>query len=228
MSKFQQFLKERKYLTNVKACVMRMREAGLKASSVNCRLRSINAYLKWTGSKLKVPKLKEEQRVLPTFSAPDISRFMKCKPKSHCERRLQLLILLLADCGCRLNEALVLTWSDVDFDNLLLTLKGKGGKERKVPCSFELRKMLFRWKGEHRLVFSTADGKKLGRRNMLRDVKRLSEDLGIGPVERTIHALRHTFCNSLPQKWRLSSAPAEISRTLDSEHDHEIHPPADQ
>jgi integrase/recombinase XerD len=92
-SKHEQFCKERLYLSNVsprtiewhkqslkwlgieepteddlKAVVLRMREAGLKASSVNCRLRSINAYLKWSGSTLKVPKLKESP--LSTRSGP--------------------------------------------------------------------------------------------------------------------------------------------------------------
>jgi len=33
----------------------------------------------------------------------------------------------------------------IDFDNLLLTVIGKGRKQRKVPFSTELRKLLFRF-----------------------------------------------------------------------------------
>jgi integrase/recombinase XerD len=70
-NKFEQFIKERQYLTNVtpstiewyrqslawlsiespsdadlKSFVMRMREKGLKPSGCNCRIRAVNAYLK--------------------------------------------------------------------------------------------------------------------------------------------------------------------------------------
>ena len=48
-----------------------MRQAGLKPSSCNNRIRAVNAFLKWSGSPLKVPKIKEDQRVLPTFSNVD-------------------------------------------------------------------------------------------------------------------------------------------------------------
>ena len=37
---------------------------------------------------------------------------------------------------------------DFDFDNLLLTVVGKGRKQRKVPFSTELRKVLFRFSKE--------------------------------------------------------------------------------
>ena len=56
--------------------------------------------------------------------------------------------------------------ADVDFDNLLLTLHGKGRKDRKVPMSLELRKRLFLWqrKGETKsgLVFRDAGRNEAG------------------------------------------------------------------
>jgi len=90
---FEQFIRERQYLHNVSPrtiqwyneafkwlqnaepdeaaltdCVVRMREKGLKARSCNSYICAINSYLNWTGSALKVPKLKEEQRGLPSDS----------------------------------------------------------------------------------------------------------------------------------------------------------------
>jgi integrase/recombinase XerD len=103
---------------------------------------------------------------------------------------------MLADTGCRLGEASELRWSDVDFDNLLLKLHGKGAKDRLVPFSFELRRHLWRWKQLAKgwdLVFPAHTGQRLGRRNELRDVKRLCKRLGIVAPARTIHAFRHTF-----------------------------------
>jgi site-specific recombinase XerD len=46
--------------------------------------------------------------------------------------------------GCRISKALGLQVQDCDSENLLVTLTGKGRKQRKVPFSFELRKHLFR------------------------------------------------------------------------------------
>lgn len=219
-AQFEAFIRERQYLSNVSprtvqwykesfkwlgtpptdertlhAFVIRMREAGLKASSCNNRIRAVNAFLRWAGSPLKIPRLKEEQRVLPTFSRHDITKFASFRPNSPTRLRLQCIVLTLADTGCRIDEAVSLHWDDIDFDNLLLTLQGKGGKERKVPFSFELRRFLWRLhqKWNHDLVFATRSGRKLGRRVVLRDVKLLCRELAIKIPERTLHAIRHTF-----------------------------------
>jgi len=45
--------------------------------------------------------------------------------------------MVLFDNGCRVSEALALRCADVDLDNLLVTVHGKGRKDRKVPMSFE-------------------------------------------------------------------------------------------
>jgi len=182
MTKHEQFIQERKYLKNVspktiewheqslkwlgveeptekqlKDCVIKMREAGLKASSVNCRLRSINAYLAWSGSALRVPKLKEEEFLPETFSAEEITRFAQWKPKSKSGQRARLLVLTLADTGLRVSEALSLRWQNVDLDNCLLTVLRKGRKERKVPFSIDLRRVLYKDapRSSEEFVFST-------------------------------------------------------------------------
>jgi integrase/recombinase XerD len=88
---FSQFIRERQYLANVSAStllwythafkwlatespsqedlketVLRMREKGLKATGCNSAIRAINAYLRWSGSALKIPQLKEPEFILPT------------------------------------------------------------------------------------------------------------------------------------------------------------------
>jgi integrase/recombinase XerD len=113
--------------------VMRMREKGLKATSCNCRIRAVNAYLKWSRSQLRVPKLIEPSFVLPVFSLPEVALLTRWKPCGFYQRRLHLLVLVLLDTGCRVSEALSLQLQDSDVDNLLLTLNGKSAKQRMVP-----------------------------------------------------------------------------------------------
>ena len=46
-------------------------------------------------------------------------------------------MLFLLDTGCRISEALALSVNNIDFDNLLVTLDGKGRKQRIVPFSVD-------------------------------------------------------------------------------------------
>jgi integrase/recombinase XerD len=221
LPKLEQFIRERQYLHNVspatvswhthnlkwlpsecptedelKAMVVRMREKGLRATGCNSAIRSINAYLKWAGLPLKIPQMREPQLVLPTFTTQQISLLLTWKPKTPTGHRLATVIALLADTGCRIDEALSLNWRDVDFDNLLVLLHGKGRKDRLVPMSLELRKRLFLFQRRSEaigLVFPTRCGTKQGRRNVLRDFKQLCRTLGFEPPARCVHAMRHTF-----------------------------------
>jgi integrase/recombinase XerD len=145
-----------------------------------------------------MPSLTEPQLILPTFTAAQVSLLVKWKPKTLYQRRLHLLVLILLDTGSRITEALTLRVSDLDMDNLLITLDGKGRKQRVVPFSFELRKALFRYIRDYErkpdlLLLASRNETRLGRRVMLRDVKLLCERLGFNPPGRTLHAFRHTF-----------------------------------
>jgi len=187
---------------------MRMRVKGLKATGINSVIRAINAYLHWNTAgdvkcgaacpHLRITKLKESQTVPPTFTGVQISRLVSWKARMFWQRRLYLLIMFLLDTGCRIDEALSLRVCEIDFDNLLVTLDGKGRKQRIVPFSFELRKVMFRYITEYNrkpdnLLLSTKNETKLGRRVVLRAVKNLCKRLGFDPPARTLHAFRHTF-----------------------------------
>lgn len=157
----------------------------------------MNAYLRWSGSPLRVPKLKEPQLVLPTFTSEQVKRIISFKPKGYYQKRLHLLALILFDTGVRISEALDLRVEDCDLDNLLLIVtQGKGGKARKLPFSLELRKALFRYTREmppHALLLTTRQGCRLNKDIVRRDMKLLCKRLGFGPPVRTLHAFRHTF-----------------------------------
>jgi integrase/recombinase XerD len=186
-----------------------MREKGLKATGCNSAIRALNSYVHWanTGPEVKcspackhpkIPELKEPQCVLPTFSDTQIRLLVEWRPKRKTERRLHLIMLFLLDTGARIGEVLKLRISDINLDDLLVTLDGKGGKQRIVPFSFELRKAVHRYISDFNrkpesLLFATMAETELGRRNVLRDVKVLCNSLGFNPPRRTLHATRHTF-----------------------------------
>ena len=121
----------------------------------------------------------------------------KPKAKHFYEQRLHLLALLLLDTGARITEALSLRVSDVDLDNMLLVLNGKGRKQRIVPFSFALRKALHHFIADFlrpdSLLFATQVGVQVRRMTALRSIKRLCQQLGFDPPARTLHSFRHCF-----------------------------------
>ena len=164
----------------LKDAVLRMREKGLKATSCNSAIRAINTYVHWVNAgpdvkcspackHPKIAQLKEPQLVLPTFTEQQVRLLVSWKPNNHLQQRLHLLVLFLLDTGCRISEALKLRISDIDFENLLVTLDGKGRKQRVVPFSFELRRAMFRYcKDSNRTPESTLFANRLSLDEFLR------------------------------------------------------------
>jgi integrase/recombinase XerD len=184
--------------------VIKMRELGIKPASCNVYIRGMNSFLGWMfenehlPEKLSIKQLKCEQRVMKTFTDEQLKALVSWKPQTFQERRLHTLICLLIDTGIRIDEALTLQRSKVDFDNLLMTVIGKGAKERLIPISIELRKVLFHFLKRHEfeLVFCSRDGGKLLYDNMRRDLQRLLNRLGIEGIDGSFHAFRRKFAKS--------------------------------
>lgn len=236
LPRVEQFIKERQYLAGVTAAtvegykyslcylpsehptqtdlqtmIVKLRERGLKETTVNTVIRWTNAYLHWnSGSDQKcgagcthprLRMLREPKNVLPTFTPAQIAKLIRCKPQTAHQKKLHLLVLFLLDTGCRISEALNVRAADIDLDNLLVTLDGKGRKQRIVPFSVELRKALYKFIHDNQLApyarpFGSGTEALWDRRNTLRDVKALCRELGFEPPPRTLHAFRHTFATN--------------------------------
>jgi len=180
--------------------VIKLRERGMAATGANVYIRGVNSFLSWlwenghTGERLKIKQLKEEQKIIQTYSEDQIRVFINWRPKDWIDWRLYALLMTLIDTGARIDiELLRLSRNQIDFDNLLIKLNGKGGKERYVPMSLELRKVLCRWlqKNEFDLVFPTRRGNKMLYRNAFRDFELLCKKLGVEC--KGFHCFRHTF-----------------------------------
>ncbi len=235
MNRFDEFIRERRYLHNVspatvswyahafkwlpsesptqddlKDAVLRMREKGLKETGCNAVIRAVNSYLHWnSGAERKcgagcnhprIAQLREPQNILPTLTESQVKMLVnwKPKPRNFYERRLHLLALLLLDTGCRITEALTLRVGDVDMENMLIALDGKGRKQRIVPFSFAMRKALHRFIADFNresdsLLIATQQNTPVRRMTALRSIKLLCVQLGFTPPARTLHAFRHSF-----------------------------------
>jgi integrase/recombinase XerD len=215
----QQFISERKYLLNVtpktiiwyccgfkafaavdsleaaKRRVGELRERGISSITVNSYLRCINAFWKWQEKDWKIRRLKEEQQILATFNAEHVHRLVHWKPIGRNQTRAHTIAMVALDTGMRISELLSLTRQDVDLDNLVLVVHGKGNKQRLVPVSIELRKTLYRHLAKHQnaRLFTTRSGTPLTVRNSERDFKVMCGQAGIVGVRASWHTLRHSF-----------------------------------
>jgi integrase/recombinase XerD len=161
---FERFVKEKKYLLNVTPktekwyrsswiaftrsvgtpenldrfvlndFVIKLKESGITATSINAYICGINTFLSWLwennliSERLKIKYLREEKKVLQTFSDAHIRTLINWKPKDWHDWRMHALICVVIDTGARIDEILSLTRKQVNLDQLLMTVKGKGQK----------------------------------------------------------------------------------------------------
>jgi site-specific recombinase XerD len=131
--------------------VQHMRDRGVTPVSCNCWLRAMNSFCRWlhdqggTDTVVHLRLQGVEKPLIRTFDDTALRRLVGFKPKTFAQVRVHALACVLVDTGCRMHEVLRAPVDAFDFDDLLLTVRGKGRKERRVPFSIELRKVLFRW-----------------------------------------------------------------------------------
>jgi integrase/recombinase XerD len=182
--------------------VVIFKERGASVGGINAYIRGVNTFLKWLHDEhnyenLSLKKLKGNYRVLRSLTDDELKTIVRYKPKTFTEKRLQAILLLMIDTGLRVNECLTLEKSKIDFDNLLMSVIGKGNKERIVPFSYELRKVLFKYSASHpfELLFCTKNGCKVSYDNILRDFYLLFKKLKIKP-DGAFHSFRRTFATN--------------------------------
>ena len=130
--------------------------------------------------------------------------------------RVHALACTLLDTGCRIDELLTALTTNFEQDDLLLTVIGKGDKQRRVPFSIELRRVLFRYLQTRvrlgindLLMFPSDGGGQWNQRNALRSFYLFQQRLGLQRVG--FHRLRHTFAT---EYLRNGGDVVRLSRTL--------------
>jgi site-specific recombinase XerD len=93
---------------------------------------------------LSPPTLK--MKPVPVISDDELVALLKaCNGKEFADRRDEALIRLLLDCGVRISEACGLSVGDLDLDQGLAVVKGKGNKVRPIYFSARTTRALDRY-----------------------------------------------------------------------------------
>lgn len=114
------------------------------------------------------------------------------------------IIELIYSSGLRLGELVSLDVADVDLDDGLVTVTGKGRKTRRVPVGSHARKALRLWLGHHQTLcaagetalFLNRNGRRLSTRSVQLRLGALARHRGLDTPLHP-HMLRHSFASHL-------------------------------
>ena len=205
-------------LTDLREFVMYIHDLGLGEYSQSRVISGIKAFFKFLilekeiktdpSELLESPKL---GRKLPEVLTPDeviklIDSVDLSKPEGE---RDKAILETLYGCGLRVSELIDLRISDLHFREGILSVTGKGNKQRLVPIGIIAQNQVTIYKDQVRshqdidhqsknILFLNRRGKKLSRQMVFIVVRRQAEKAGI---RKTIspHTFRHSFATHLVQ-----------------------------
>jgi integrase/recombinase XerC len=182
-------------------------------STASVRFRSLQQFFGWLAEegelaganpmeKMRPPMVPE--RPVPVLS-PDQLRalFADCSGKNFIDRRDEAILRLFADTGLRLSELAHLTVADVDLDEQLAVVLGKGRRPRAVPFGAKTTAALDRYlrvRGRHKrsaepaLWLGPNNRQAMTVNGIGQMVRRRGAEAGIPELHP--HMLRHTFAHS--------------------------------
>jgi integrase/recombinase XerC len=117
------------------------------------------------------------------------------------------MIELFYSCGIRLNELINLKYGDIKFRKMLISVVGKGNKQRVLPLGESsckaLQKYLTYYEKEFERIksedplFISRSGSRISTRNVRLRIEKYLRDVSDGAKKNSPHVLRHSFATHL-------------------------------
>ena len=176
----------------LRAFVAAEHRRGLSPKSLQRRLSACRSYFQWLlkhgrialnpASAIRAPKA---PRKLPqVLDADEATRLVEVPTDAPFGLRDRALLELFYSSGLRLSELCALRWRDLDLGNGLVTVLGKGSKQRMVPVGSHARAALAAWRAEHAAkadapVFPGRGGKPITPRAVQLRLRQLAQRQGL-------------------------------------------------
>lgn len=168
--------------------------------------RALRAFLKWCvkqGYLLESPLTFGAPRlpdvIKPAFTDDELKNVV-----AACQGSLGLrnraIVLVLVDTGIRRDELAKIRVSDINLDGRLITITGKGRKQRVLPISPTTLKAIWQYLKARRnpseFLWLTEEGKPLTGDGVGQMIQGLMKRAGIMGHKAGPHVFRHTFANN--------------------------------
>jgi integrase/recombinase XerC len=145
------------------------------------------------------------RRKLPaTLDADQLAQILDFDDDSPVGRRDRAIMELFYSSGLRLAELVALNLGDIDFNDGMVEVTGKGAKTRRVPVGGLAREALQQWLGERGALAANGEpalfvgvrGQRISRSTIQKQLNRRALEQG---ALRRIHPhlLRHSFASHL-------------------------------
>lgn len=198
---------------HIKQYILFMKNKCMKESSINTNLKVILTFFNYCleeGYINKVPrckKMKEPKNLIEIFTDDEINKlFNYYSYNNFLEARNKCIIAILLDCGIRCNELCKIKTIDVRETSVLIC--GKGNKERLVPISPMLKKIMIKYERirnnymSRRMItsdsyFPSRAGKQLTNESVQRMIKSTCRACDIKESISHPHSFRHTCATKM-------------------------------
>lgn len=196
----------------VRAFAARRHRQGLGGRSIQRLLSSVRAFYRFLlregavshnpAEGVRAPKAGKR---LPVTLDPDtLDTLLAFPADTPLAIRDKAIMELFYSSGLRLSELASLTWDRLDLSAGLVTVRGKGNKQRMVPVGRKAREALIAWRKaatefaalEEPHVFVSRQGKPLAVRSIQDRIGHWARVQGI-PQKVHPHLLRHSFASHL-------------------------------
>jgi integrase/recombinase XerC len=182
---------------------------GLSAKSLQRRLSACRSFYGWLlkqgrlaanpAAAVRAPKaVRKLPQVLDVDEAVQLVELPTDAPLGLRDRAL---LELFYSSGLRLAEVCALRWVDLDFQQGLVTVLGKGNKQRTVPVGSHALKALAAWRDSRRdwltrFVFPGRSDKPISSRAIQLRLRQLAQRQGVFKRVHP-HLLRHSFASHM-------------------------------
>lgn len=187
----------------------------IKKSSVARKLSAIRSFFKYlnregtlTGNPAKLVSTPRQEKRLPAvLTADDAQRLMEVPAATAGDNhdavlRDRAVLETLYSTGIRASELIGMNRDDIDWNDRLARIRGKGRKERVVPIGHKALAVLETYLNgkskstDHTAVFTGPTGKRLTVRTVQRILENYRKKLGL-TQKASPHTLRHSFATHL-------------------------------
>lgn len=187
---------------------------GLEVSTVNRHISSLKSFFNYLvdESIIKVSPIEEvsslkKTKKLPKYlSISEVNKLLNIPLNSEFDYRNKAMLELMYATGLRVSELVSIEYSNIDFENSIIRINGKGKKERIIPlgevASYYLKVYLNDYRSKllkrntYNQVFLNNHGKPITRQGFNYILENIRELTGI-TKEITPHVLRHSFATHL-------------------------------
>lgn len=194
---------------DIRAFIAAEHRRGLTAKSLQRRLSACRSFYAWQvkqgaleaspAAPIRAPKA---PRKLPQVLDPDEAKaLVEVDTDAPLGLRDRALLELFYSSGLRLSELCALRWRDLDLDDALVTVLGKGNKQRSVPLGSHARAALGEWRAStgaqaDAFVFPGRGGAQISARAVQLRVRALAQRQGLFKRVHP-HLLRHSFASHI-------------------------------